>query len=158
MKHFILSILVLGIFSCDFKVEKKIDFNTSSGTEIEFYSSAETIKADYPFSDAVKIDNFIILSGVVGSIPGQETVVEGGIQAETRQALENIKNILEHYDLKMDNIVKCTCMIDDISEWGEMNEVYKTYFTSNKPARSAFGADGLALGAKLELECWAVTD
>ena len=81
----------------------------------------------------------------------------GYFQAEIyKQALENIKSILEHYDLTMDNIVKCTCMIDDISEWGQMNEVYKTYFTKNKPSRSAFGADGLALGAKLELECWAV--
>ena len=156
MKHFIVTILVLVIFSCDVDKKFKIDFNTSSATDIEFYSSEETIKADYPFSDAVKIDNFIILSGVIGNIPGIDTVVEGGIQAETKQALENIKSILEHYDLTMDNIVKCTCMIDDISEWGEMNEVYKTYFTSNKPARSAFGADGLALGAKLELECWAV--
>ena len=104
----------------------------------------------------MKINDVIILSGVVGNIPGNESVVEGGIQAETRQALENIKSILQHYDLTMDNIVKCTCMIDDISEWGQMNEVYKTYFTKNKPSRSAFGADGLALGAKLELECWAV--
>ena len=136
MKYFVLTVLSFLIISCDYKVEKTIDFNSSS--------------------DAVKINNLIILSGVVGNIPGNESVVEGGIQAETRQALENIKSILQHYDLTMDNIVKCTCMIDDISEWGQMNEVYKTYFTKNKPSRSAFGADGLALGAKLELECWAV--
>ena len=156
MKHFIVILLALGFYSCDFKVEKKIDFNSSTTPKVEFYSSEESIKADYPFSDAVKIDDFIILSGVVGNIPGNESVVEGGIQAETKQALENIKKILEYYDLTMDNIVKCTCMIDDISEWGEMNKVYKTYFTKNRPARSAFGADGLALGAKLELDCWAV--
>ena len=156
MKYFVLAVLSFVIISCDYKVEKTIDFSSSSDTEIEFYSSEETIKAGYPFSDAVKINNLIILSGVVGNIPGNESVVEGGIQAETRQALENIKSILEHYDLTMDNIVKCTCMIDDISVWSQMNEVYKTYFTKNKPSRSAVGADGLALGAKLELECWAV--
>ena len=156
MKRFVfLSIIILTI-SCDFKVDKKIDFDTSSKTEVEFYSSDETVKANYPFSDAVRIDDFIILSGVVGNIPGNEKVVDGGIQAETKQAMENIKNILEHYNITMDNIVKCTCMIDDISEWGQMNEIYTTYFPNHKPARSAFGADGLALGAKLEIECWAI--
>ena len=121
MKYFVLTVLSFVIISCDYKVEKTIDFSSSSDAEIEFYSSEETIKAGYPFSDAVKINDLIILSGVVGNIPGNESVVEGGIQAETRQALENIKSILEHYDLTMDNIVKCTCMIDDISEWGQMN-------------------------------------
>ena len=95
MKSFVfLSIIILTI-SCDFKVDKKIDFDTSSKTEVEFYSSDETIKSNYPFSDAVIIDNFIILSGVVGNIPGNEKVVDGGIQAETKQAMENIKTILE---------------------------------------------------------------
>jgi enamine deaminase RidA (YjgF/YER057c/UK114 family) len=84
MKYVALTVLSFVIISCDYKVEKSIDFSSSSNTEIEFYSSEETIEAGYPFSNAVKINDIIILSGVVGNIPGNEFVVEGGIQAETR--------------------------------------------------------------------------
>ena len=56
----------------------------------------------------------------------------------------------------LDEVVKCTVIIEDISQWGELNEVYVTYFPNHFPARSAFGADGLALGALLEIECWAI--
>ena len=97
----------------------------------------------------------LYLSGQIGSAPGSTTVVEGGIQAETRQALENIKAVLERYGSSMERVVKCTAMIDDMSEWPAMNEVYSQYFPGPKPARSAIGADGLALGARVELECWA---
>ena len=84
MKYVALTVLSFVIISCDYKVEKSIDFSSLSNTEIEFYSSEETIEAGYPFSNAVKINDIIILSGVVGNIPGNEFVVEGGIQAETR--------------------------------------------------------------------------
>ena len=79
----------------------------------------------------------------------------GGIQAETRQTLENIKDVLERYGSLMDRVVKCTIMIDDMAEWPAMNEVYAEFFPGPKPARSAFGADGLALGVAVEIECWA---
>ncbi len=108
-----------------------------------------------PFSDAVRIDDLLILSGQVGTdSTGQ--LVSGGIAAETRQALENIKAVLERNGATMDDIIKCTAMVLDMSEWGAMNEVYRPYFTKHLPARSAFGASGLALGARIELECWAV--
>ncbi len=73
--------------------------------------------------------------------------------AETKQTLDNIKHALERQGSSLDNVVKCTVMIADIKEWGEMNKVYVTYFTKNLPARSALGANGLALGAKVEIEC-----
>jgi reactive intermediate/imine deaminase len=108
-----------------------------------------------PFSDAVRIDDLLILSGQIGAdSTGQ--LVAGGIAAETRQTMENIKAELERNGATMDDVVKCTAMLADISEWGAMNEVYRPYFTKHLPARSAFGASGLALGARIELECWAV--
>ena len=70
--------------------------------------------------------------------------------------MENIKRTLEKYGSSMDQVVKCTVMLADISEWDDMNEVYGTYFPKNKPARSAFGTSGLAMGARLELECLAI--
>ena len=106
-----------------------------------------------PFSDAVRVGNMLYLSGKIGT--GPDGLVEGGVQAETRQVMENIKASLERWGSSMDRVVKCTVMMDDIGQWGAMNEVYREYFPENKPARSAFGADGLALDAALEVECWA---
>ena len=81
-------------------------------------------------------------------------MVSGGIAAETRQTLENIKQTLTAVGSSMDRVVKCTVFMADMKEWDAMNAVYRTYFTApNFPARSAFGANGLALNAKVEIEC-----
>ena len=118
----------------------------------------EYLKADptssLPFSDAVRVGHMLYLSGQVGT-DSTGALVEGGIAAETRQTMENIKAVLERNGSSLDEVVKCTVMIEDISQWGEVNEVYVTYFPNHFPARSALGADGLALGALLEIECWA---
>jgi len=106
-----------------------------------------------PFSDAVRVGNILYLSGSVGNLPGTLDLAEGGIAAETRQTMDNIKATLEKYGSSLEEVVKCTIMMDDISEWGLMNEVYVTYFPTHKPARSAFGADGLAINARVEIEC-----
>ena len=83
-------------------------------------------------------------------------LVPGGIGPETRQALSNIAAALTRHGSSLDRVVKCTVMLADVAEWGAMNEVYVTFFRSHRPARSAFGTSGLALGARLELECLAV--
>ncbi len=105
-----------------------------------------------PFSAAVRVDNTLYVSGNVGNIPGTLDLAPGGIQGETRQTLDNIKAVLEQFGSSMDNVVKCTVFLADIGEWSAMNEVYRTYF-KNPPARSALGASGLALGARVEIEC-----
>lgn len=88
--------------------------------------------------------------------PGEGlTLAEGGIQGETKQTMENIRTTLEAYGSSMDRVVKCTVFLADMSEWGAMNEVYRTYFEV-PPARSALGASGLALDARVEIECIAV--
>ncbi len=69
--------------------------------------------------------------------------------------MENIREVLERNGSSMDRIVKCTVMLADIAEWAEMNAVYVTYFPEHRPARSAFGTSGLALGARVEIECLA---
>ena len=107
-----------------------------------------------PFSPAVTVGNTIYLSGMIGAENGE--LVSGGIIAETKQVLENIKRILEQNGSSMDKVVKCTCMLADIDEWEKMNSEYVKYFPKNKPARSAFGASGLARGARVEIECIAV--
>jgi reactive intermediate/imine deaminase len=109
-----------------------------------------------PFTPAVEVDGIIYLAGQIGtSANAQGGVVPGGIQAETRQTMENIKDVLEKVGSSMDRVFKCTVMMADMREWDAMNEVYVTFFPNNKPARSALGASGLALNAKVEIECLA---
>ena len=107
-----------------------------------------------PFSQAVRVGDMIYLSGMIGTENG--VVVAGGIQAETRRTMDNIRSALEGLGSSMSNVVKCTVFLADMREWGAMNEVYVTYFPQHKPARSALGASGLALNARVEIECLAV--
>ncbi len=107
-----------------------------------------------PFTEAVRVGNMLYLSGKIGSVPGQG-LVEGGIQPETRQVMVNIKDALERYGSSMNQVVKCTVFLADIAEWSAMNEVYVTFFPEHRPARSALGSSGLAIGARVEIECMA---
>lgn len=146
LKTILIAWLAVSLLSCGSK----------DNPTINFIASDELKKANLPFSEAVVVDNVIYLSGQIGSGPDVMKLVEGGIQAEAEQALENIKNTLERNGSSLENVVKCTVMLADIAEWAEFNKVYMKYFPNNKPARSAFATNGLALGARVEIECIAV--
>ena len=105
-----------------------------------------------PFTRAVRVGDVLFLAGQIGT-DASGRLVPGGIQPETRQTLENIRAELRRNGLGMDRVAKCTVFLADIAEWGRMNEVYATFFPGPKPARSAAGANGLALGARVEIEC-----
>src|SRR6476659_9100213 len=105
-----------------------------------------------PFSPAIKANGFIFLSGQVGT-DSTGRLVTGGIQPETRQAMSNIRDVLARSGSSMDKVVKCTVFILDMAEWPALNEVYVRFFKGPPPARSAAGASGLALGARVEIEC-----
>jgi 2-iminobutanoate/2-iminopropanoate deaminase len=115
-------------------------------------SSFESMKL--AFSEAVRVGSMLYLSGVIG-IDDSGNLVEGGIEPETRQALANIRAVLERHGSSMDRVVKCTVMLADMAEWATMNRAYVECFPTNLPARSAFGASGLALGSRVEIECLA---
>jgi reactive intermediate/imine deaminase len=123
---------------------------------VAYLSSSATTSLNLPFSEAVRVDDLLFVSGQIGNLPGTLTLAEGGIQGQTRQTLENMKAILERYGSSLDNVVKCTVYLTDMTEWPAMNEVYVQYFPDHKPARAAAGASALALGAKVEIECIAV--
>ena len=123
---------------------------------VEFLNSGRVLPAGLPFSEAVRVGDLLLLSGQLGLVPGTGKLAAGGIRAETRQTMENIRTVLEAHGCSLDDLVKCTVMLADMSEWGAMNEVYRTFF-ENPPARSALGASGLALDARVEIECIAVT-
>jgi reactive intermediate/imine deaminase len=111
------------------------------------------LPANLPFSEAVRVGDTLYLSGQIGIVPGTLTLVSGGTTGETRQVMENIKASLKAHGYSMSDLVTCTVMLADIAEWDEFNEVYRTYFSGRYPARSAFGANALALGAHVEVEC-----
>ena len=131
------------------------EIEVTQDTQVEYLSTPGSEGLDLPFSAAVRVNDTLYLSGALGNLPGTLDLAEGGIQGETRQTLENIKATLESLGYSMDDIVKCTVFLADIGEWAAMNEVYVTYF-DDKPARSAMGVSGLALGARVEIECVAV--
>lgn len=122
---------------------------TAAKPNVEFLARPDS---PGPFSEAVRVDNLVFLSGVLGT-DSTGRLVPGGIGPETRQSLENVKAALERNGLTMANVVKCTAMLADIAEWPAMNAVYRTYFPGPKPARSAFATSGLVFNARLELEC-----
>ncbi len=105
------------------------------------------------FSPAVRTGNLVFLSGQIGNRPGTLELVSGGIGPETEQALTNIKTLLEQIGLSLDDVVKCTVFLADMSDFQAMNEVYARFFPKEPPARSSLGANGLALGARTEIEC-----
>lgn len=123
---------------------------------MEFIRSHGTIAAGLPFSDAVRVGDVLYLSGQLGNVPGRMELVRGGIEAQTRAMMENIARVLNANGLAFDDVFKCLVMMRDMNEWGAFNKIYVEYFKPDRlPARSAFGASGLALGAAVEMECWA---
>jgi reactive intermediate/imine deaminase len=107
-----------------------------------------------PFSEAVRVGDVLYLSGQLGR--GPDGRLPEGIEAQTKQTLENIGETLKKAGLGYEDVFHCTAMLADMKLWPDFNKVYVTYFPEGKrPARSAFGASGLALGALIELECQA---
>lgn len=105
-----------------------------------------------PYSAVVRVGAMLYTSGTLGLGPDGH-LVAGGIQPETRQALENIRAAIAPFGATMDDLVKCTVFLADVGEWAAMNEVYVPFFRRNRPARSALGVAGLPLDARVEIEC-----
>lgn len=109
--------------------------------------------AGLPFSTAVRVGNLLFLSGVIGNQPGTRTLADTGITGQTRQTLENIKRVLSGAGSSLERAVKCTVFLTDIRDYQAMNAVYATFFPKDPPARSTVAGSGLALGARVEIEC-----
>ena len=127
--------------------------NGIHAAEPEYMRSPNTTKNDLPFSDAVRVGDFIFLSGQIGNVPDSLKLGDGGIEGQSRQAMKNIGSALELAGSSWQHVVKCTVFLADIKDWPAFNTVYREFFTGNLPARSALAANGLAMGAKVEVEC-----
>ena len=127
-----------------------------SSSDIERFNSGRTLPPSVPFSEGTALGGLVFLSGQLGNVPGTLTLVEGGIEAEARQALDNIVTVLRARGLGLENLLRCTVMLADIADWPTFNAIWSEYFADQPmPARSAFGCAGLALGARVEIECTA---
>lgn len=109
-----------------------------------------------PYSQAVEANGMLFISGQIPINPATGTIIGDDIQMQTEQVLENIGAILMEAGYSYSDIVKCTCLLDDMANFKAMNEVYARYFTQDKPARAAFGVVSLPLGVKIEIEATAV--
>ena len=158
--------MLLVLVSCkngqDENINNSVDANASihqTDAEVNLKKQAPIFtpsELPYPFSSAVQVGDILFLSGEIG-VAGEGTgVVPGGIETETNRMFERIEATLAQHGLGLDDVFKCTVMLADMSEWQKFNEIYSGYFEDGKyPTRSAMGVNGLALGARVEMECWA---
>ena len=137
---YVIVLFILGMTSCQ-----------QHNSDVVFHKSHEPKKAEAPYSDVVAANGFLFLSGQIGMDHSIRVLVEGGIEAETKQSIENIKAVLAQHNSSLDKVVKCTVILKDISDFAKFNAIYKTYFP-NKPARTTFAASGLAAGAQIEID------
>lgn len=106
-----------------------------------------------PFSAAVRVGNVLYLSGQIGVLPGTRTLADTGVAGQTRQVFENMKTVLTYAGSSLERVFKCTVFLLNIADYAAMNAVYATYFPKDPPARSTVAGSGLALGARVEIEC-----
>lgn len=128
----------------------------TSSPQLSRHVLPERASLNLPYSDAVRVGDLLFLSGTVGQAPGTRQLVPGGIEAETRQALMNIRANVEAHGSSMDRVAKCTVFLADIGDFEAMNKVYREFFPREKPVRTTVGVGGLPMGARVEIECIAV--
>lgn len=156
--------LVLGLTVVGCSVEPRTDTSARASGPATATPSAHYREVVRPegvarlpvFSSAVRNGGTLYLSGQIGALPGvtPPALVEGGVDAETHQTFANIRGVLEAAGLDLENLVKCTVFLADIADYEAVNAVYATYFQGmDPPARSAVAGSGLALGARVEIEC-----
>ena len=106
-----------------------------------------------PYSPAIRFDSRLVFTaGQVGLLPGTTQLVEGGVTAQARQTLENLKTILEAAGAGLDTVVKTTVFLADMDDYGAVNQIYAEYFTADPPARSAVQVARLPVNALVEIE------
>ena len=128
----------------------------ASTGEIEILQSQAVNPPGLPFSDGVRIGRLVIMSGMLGIKPHTLELAAGGLEGQTRQTLENLRSVLAAHGLSLRDVVRVQVMLADIADWPRFNEIYREYFSEPFPARSAFATNGLALGARVEVEAFAV--
>lgn len=128
----------------------------ASSGDVEILRSEAVNPPGLPFSDGVRIGRLVILSGMLGIKPHTLELAAGGLEGQTRQTFDNLRTVLAAHGLSLRDVVRVQVMLADIADWPRFNEIYREYFSEPFPARSAFATAGLALGARVEVEAFAV--
>jgi len=128
--------------------------HTAEGKQIVHTEKAP--KAIGPYSQAVRTESMVYTAGQVGINPSTGELVEGGVEAQTRQVLSNLKNVLEAADSGLQLVVKTTVFLDDMTDFAKMNAIYAEFFGENPPARSTVAVAALPMGALVEIEAVAL--
>lgn len=127
---------------------------TTEGKKI--ISTDKAPKAIGPYSQAIRTEHLVFTAGQIGLDPATMELVEGGVEAQTRQALTNLKRVLEAADSGLNFITKTTVFLQSMSDFAAMNAVYQEFFPENPPARSTVAVAALPKGALVEIECIAL--
>ena len=109
-----------------------------------------------PVSAAVKAGDLVFVGGSIGNVYGKLELVEGGVAAETRQALQHMRAALEAAGSSIDQVIKCNIYLVDMADFGELNEEYGKFFGSHRPTRATVAVKELGLGGRVEIECVAL--
>lgn len=133
-----------------------VSFFSYAGEQVQFLNTEANKKLDLPFSKATQVGDLLFLSGELGVDPSSGKLVKGGIKAETKQLMLNISSTLTQFNSSLEQVAKCTVFLVDIKEWPDFNDVYRSFFSGQYPARSAMAGSGLGLNARVEVECIAV--
>lgn len=143
--------VIAGIMaSCGNKTGKK------EGEELRRVITLDNTPAKRPYSPAIESDNMLFVSGQIAVDQSTGKLIEGGIELQTRQALTNLKNVIEKAGYKMDEVVRCTVLMQDISFYAPVNQVYMEFFPKDPPARMAFAVKDLPMGALIEIDAIAI--
>ena len=123
--------------------------------EMAFFNTG-VLGPEIPVSNAVKAGDLVFVGGSIGNVHGEFELVEGGIAAETEQALQHMRAALEAAGSSLDRVIKCNIYLVDMAEFGEFNEVYGTVCGSHRPTRATVAVKELGLGGRVEIECVAL--
>ncbi len=124
--------------------------------EKHIISTSRAPAAIGPYSQAVVVNGFVFVAGQIGLVPGNRKMITGGVEAQTKQALENLTAILSEAGTTLDNVVKVTIFLKDLDHFQQVNEVYATYFADHQPARSTVQVSRLPATADVEIDAIAV--
>lgn len=125
-------------------------------TEKKIVSTNRAPAAIGPYSQAVIVNGFVFVAGQIGLVPGNRKMITGGVEAQAKQALDNLTAILEEAGTSLENVVKVTIFLKDLDHFQQVNDVYAKYFTDNQPARSTVQVSRLPATADVEIEAIAV--
>ena len=126
-----------------------------AGKELELFNTG-VLGEEIPLSSAVKAGDFVFVGGSIGNVHGKFELVEGGIAAETQQALQHMRDAIEAAGSSIDRVIKCNIYLVDMAEFGDFNEVYAKFFGSHRPTRATVAVKELGLGGRVEIECVAL--